>query len=120
MGEKFNDGMLSMEEVKAFGQLVVNGVPDTTNAFIHQMKCWTFYTTLRALASGNELIPFQQKVKDEIEHPSFVGSATTITQKLQRIWKVRWKHPPVFNEPLLAKVITWFWSVVRMQKVVKD
>ena len=119
MGEKFNDGTLSLREVSESSRWFQN-VSNSAEAFIHQMKCWTFYITLRAIASGNELTPFQQKVKDEIEHPSFVGPATTIPQKLQCIWKVRWKHPLVFNEPPLALVITCMWSVIRMQKIVRE
>lgn len=127
MGEEFVDGKLTMDDVIVYDALckspAIKGLRElssSTEAFIQEMKCWTFYTTLRAIASGSELTPFLQKVKDEIEHPSFVGPATTFTLKLQRIWRVRWKHPLVFNEPPLAHIITFIWSVVRVQKVVRD
>jgi len=127
MGEEFVDGKLTMDEVLVYNALckspAIKGLSDLSSSaevFIHEMKCWSFYNTLRAIASGNELTPFQQRVKDEIEHPSWKGEANTFTQKLSRWWYTRWKHPLVFNEPPLAKVITFLWSVVRMQKIVKD
>lgn len=132
IGEEFNDGTLKMDEVMAYDALckspAIAGVGQlsvTAEAFIHQMKCWTFYTTLRAIAFSNELSPFQQKVKVEIEHPSFCnpipeGGFPLFIYKLQRIWYTRWKHPLVFNDPPLARVITFVWSVVRMQMLVKD
>lgn len=117
MGEEFNDGILAFQEILCFSKLPLS---DVAEAFIKQMKCWTFYTAICHIAQEQELTSFEQKVRNEIEHPSFVGPADTITLKLQRVWRVRWKHPLVFNEPTLAKIITFFWSVVRLQKVVKD
>lgn len=117
MGEEFNDGMVTFQEISRFSSLSVS---DYAESFIKQMKCWTFYTAICHIAKGQVLTPFEMKVRNEIEHPSFIGPASTIIAKFQRIWRARWKHPLVFNEPVLARIITFVWSVIRMKRIVKD
>lgn len=117
MGEEFNDGMVTFQEISRFSSLSVS---DYAESFIKQMKCWTFYTAICHIAKGQVLTPFEMKVRNEIEHPSFIGPASTIITKFQRIWRARWKHPLVFNEPVLARIITFVWSVIRMERIVKD
>ena len=117
MGEEFNDGMVTFQEISRFSSLSVS---DYAESFIKQMKCWTFYTAICHIAKGQVLTPFEMKVRNEIEHPSFIGPASTIIAKFQRIWRARWKHPLVFNEPFLARIITFVWSVIRMERIVKD
>ncbi len=123
MGEEFVEGSLSMDEVMTFSNCLP--ASSKTEAFIHKMKCYTFYSVLCDITSGKGLSPFGKKVKSEVEHPSFCrplpkGKVAIIQYKLERIWKIRWKHPLVFNEYCLPATVTWIWSVVRMQKVVKD
>lgn len=117
MGEEFNDGIVTFQEISRFSSLQIS---DDAESFIKQMKCWTFYTTLCHIAKGQVLTPFELKVRNEIEYPSFIGPATSISEKFQRIWRVRWKHPLVFNEPVLARIVTLVWSVIRMERIVKD
>ena len=117
MGEEFNDGKVTYQEISRFSSLSVS---DYAESFIKQMKCWTFYTAICHIAKGQVLTPFEMKVRNEIEHPSFIGPASTIITKFQRIWRARWKHPLVFNEPVLARIITFVWSVIRMERIVKD
>ncbi len=124
MGEEFVEGKLSLETVHKYVQYI----PASQRAedFIKQMKCHTFYTALCNIALEKPLSPFEQKIKDEIEHPSFckpipsTGGWPKIKYKLERIWHSRWKHPLVFNEYWLPALVTWGWGIVRMQKIVKD
>ena len=120
MGEKFNDGILSMNEVNVFDHLVVNGISDDTDAFIKQMKCYTFYSAICHIGQGTLLTPFEMLLKHEIEHPSWKGEANTFNQKLSRWWHARWKHPLVYNEWWLPAMATCMWSVVRRNQIVKD
>ena len=117
MGEEFNDGLVTFKEISRFSRLPVS---DDAESFIKQMKCWTFYTVLCHIANNQMLTPFELKVRNEIEHPSFIGPAKTNSEKFQRIWHVRWKHPLVFKEPVLARIVTFVWSVFRMERIVKD
>lgn len=125
MGERFVDGSLTLQEVEDCQELflVVSGKAET---FIREIRCHTFFSSLRSIAlRKSHLNPFEVRVKMEIEHPSFckpipTGKFPLIIYKLQRIWYTRWKHPLVFDEYWLPATVTWLWSVVRWQHVVKD
>ena len=123
MGEQFIDGVLSIKTVRDFAKFLPASLK--AEAFIRQMKCWTFYTVLWHIAQDNCLTAFEQKVKYEIEYPSFYKPVLQcrfllVWYKVQRIWLTRWKHPLVFNEYWLPATITFIWSVIRMQRIVKD
>ena len=123
MGEQFVDGVLSMESVEDYAKYLP--ASSAAEEFIKQMKCWTFYTTLCHIAQNSSLSSFEQKVKCEIEHSTFLkprpsGGLPLLWYKIQRVWYARWKHPLVFNEHLLPASITLFWCIIRMQKIVKD
>lgn len=125
MGEEFVDGRLKMVEVEDCQELFCE-VSDRAETFIRKMKCHTFFSALRNIALRKlTLSPFEERVKMEIEHPSFyrpipTGKFPLIIYKLQRIWHTRWKHPLVFDEYWLPATVTWLWSVVRWQRIVKD
>lgn len=124
MGEEFVDGVLSLDTVYSFAECL----PASCKAedFIRQMKCYTFFSALSSIALKQVLSPFEQRVKEEIEHPTFCkpvpssGKVAITIYKLQRIWYTRWKHPLVFNEHWLPALVTWVWSVVRWERVVRD
>lgn len=125
MGEEFVDGTLKIQEVYDCHELFCE-VSGKAEPFIREMKCHTFFSALRSIASRKSpLSTFEQKVKREIEHPTFckpipTGKLPLIIYKLQRIWYTRWKHPLVFDEYWLPATVTWIWSVVRWEKIVKD
>lgn len=125
MGEEFVDGTLKIQEVYDCQNLFAK-VSSKTESFIREMKCHTFFSALRSIASRkSSLSTFEQKVKREVEQPTFckpipAGKLSLIFYKLQRIWYTRWKHPLVFDEYWLPAMVTWIWSVVRWEKIVKD
>ncbi len=117
MGEKFVDGTLSMEEVRDYAKYI----PASAHAinFIRDMECETFYNAICNIALDNPLSPLEQKIKDEIEHPSFckpkpsTGGWAMMKYKLERMWKSRWKHPLVYKEWWFPRLVTKIMMVIR-------
>lgn len=125
MGEVFVEGTLTLREVEDCKELLED-VSGDAESFIREMKCHTFFSALRSIASRKSpLNPFEERVKREIEHPTFckpvpTGRFPLVIYKLERIWYTRWKHPLVFDEYWLPALVTWVWSVVRWERIVKD
>ncbi len=124
MGERFVDGSLTLREVEENRELLQSAQAGTM-AFIQEIGGWPFYKALCVISQeGAFLTPLEQRIREEIVHPSFCkpmpkGTLQLVWYKLQRIWKTRWKHPLVFNEWWLPALITTVWCWVRREKLVK-
>lgn len=89
MGESFVEGSLSMESVYNYSRFIP--ASQQVEAFIKQMKCYTFYTAICNIALNKDLTSFEQSIKNEIENPTFskpvptVGKFAVFKYKLERI-----------------------------------
>ena len=103
MGERFVDGSLTLQEVEENRELLQSAQAEAM-AFIQEMGGWPFYKALCVITQkGALLTPFEQRIREEIVHPSFCKpmpkvALSRVWYKLQRIWKTRWKHPLVYEE----------------------
>lgn len=61
MGEEFVDGTLSIDEVKAFSKILF--ASSKAEAFIRQMKCYTFYSVLCDIALARTFLMARLKKK---------------------------------------------------------
>lgn len=95
-------------------------------AFIQEMGGWPFYKALCVITQeGALLTPLEQRIREEIVHPSFCkpmpkGVLLRVWYKLQRIWKPRWKHPLVYKEWWLPALVTKVWCWVKGEKYLKE
>jgi len=125
MGERFVDGSLTLQEVEENRELL-QGAQAEAMAFIQEMGGWPFYKALCVITQeGALLTPLEQRIREEIVHPSFCkpipeGTIQRVWYKLQRIWKTRWKHPLVYEEWWLPALVTKVWCIVKREHIVKD
>ena len=132
MGERFVDGSLTLQEVEENRELFsIRQAQELcaqaeAMAFIQEMGGWPFYKALCVITQeGALLTPLEQRIREEIVHPSFCkpmpkGALQRVWYKLQRIWKTRWKHPLVYEEWWLPALVTKVWCFVKREHIVKD
>lgn len=125
MGERFVDGSLTLQEVEENRELLQSAQAEAM-AFIQEMGGWPFYKALCVITQeGALLTPLEQRIREEIVHPSFCkpmpkGALPRVWYKLQRIWYTRWKHPLVYEEWWLPTLVTKVWCFVKGEQIVKD
>ena len=127
MGERFVDGSLTLQEVEENRELLQGAQAEAmAMAFIQRMGGWPFYKALCIITQeGALLTPLEQRIREEIVHPSFCkpmpkGATPRVWYKLQRIWKTRWKHPLVYKEWWLPALVTKVWCWVKNEQIFKD
>lgn len=125
IGERFVDGSLTLQEVEENREILQSAQAEAM-AFILEMGGWPFYKALCVITQeGALLTPLEQRIREEIVHPSFcrpqpMGALPLVWYKLQRIWKTRWKHPLVYGEWWLPALVTKVWCFVRNEQIIKD
>ena len=125
MGERFVDGSLTLQEVEENPELLQLAQAETM-AFIQEMGGWPFHKALCVITQEGALLTLlEQRIREEIVHPSFCkpmtkGVILRVWYKLQRIWKTRWKHPVVYEEWWLPALVTKVWCFVKGEQIVKD
>ncbi|MDY4555012.1 MAG: hypothetical protein SO468_02320 [Prevotella sp.] len=132
MGERFVDGSLTLQEVEENQELLLHSTGSGSSAqtevmaFIQEMGGWPFYKALCVITQeGAHLTPLEQRIREEIVHPSFCkpmpkGTLPRVWYKLQRIWKIRWKHPLVYEEWWLPALVTRVWCWVKNEQIIMD
>ena len=122
MGELFVDGSLALQEVEENRELLQSAQAEAL-AFIQEMGGWPFYKALCVITQDSALLtPLEQRIREEIVHPSFCkpqpkGTMQLLWYKLQRIWFARWKHPLVFKEWWFPALITKVWCCMRRERI---
>ena len=125
MGERFVDGLLTLQEVEENRELLQSAQAEAM-AFIQEMGGWPFYKALCVITQEVALLTLlEQRIRKEIVHPLFFkpmpsGALQRVWYKLQRIWKTRWKHPLVYEEWWLPALVTKVSCFVKREQIVKD
>lgn len=125
MGEQFEDGSLRLQEVEKNRELLKSAQGEAMS-FIREMGGWPLYKALCVITQeGALLTPLEQKIRKEIEQPSFCkfqpnGKLQQVLYKMQRIWYNRWKHPLVYKEWWLPALITKTWCIVKGKQIVNE
>ena len=125
MGERFVNGLLTLQEVEENRELLQSAQAEVM-AFIQEIGVWPFYKALCVITQeGALLTPLEQRIREEIVHPSFCksmpsGALQRVWYKLQRIWKTRWKHPLVFKKWWLPAMVTKVWSWLKREQIIKE
>lgn len=120
MGERFVDGSLTLQEVEENRELLLHSTGSGTGADgVHPGDGW-----MAVLQGSMRLTPLEQRIREEIVHPSFCkpvpkGTTQRVWYKLQRIWKTRWKHSLVYEEWWLPALVTKVWCWVKREQIVK-